>query len=90
MDSAETFHFSTFFHPGFRCFALGQGTIITIAILFMYCSSIVNVFKNIKNMSHDIIHTFKNYFVTVFSIFSFNNNKFNPNGLIRLYKTLVS
>ena len=25
----------------------------------------------IKNWSHDIIHTFKNYFVTMFSIFSF-------------------
>ena len=30
--------------------------------------------------SHDTIHTFKNYFTTVFSVFSFNNNKFNPNG----------
>ena len=30
--------------------------------------------------SHDIIHTFKNYFATVFSVFSFRNNNFNPNG----------
>ena len=26
--------------------------------------------KKIKNRSHDTIHTFKNYFVTVFSVFS--------------------
>ena len=26
--------------------------------------------KNIKNRSHDTIHTFKNYFITVFSVFS--------------------
>ena len=26
--------------------------------------------KNIKNRFHNIIHTFKNYFVTVFSVFS--------------------
>ena len=38
--------------------------------LFMHCSSTVHVFKNIKNGSHDTIHTFKNYFATVFSVFS--------------------
>ena len=27
--------------------------------------------KYIKNGSHDTIHTFKNYFVTVFSVFNF-------------------
>ena len=31
----------------------------------------VHVLKNIKNGSHDTIYTFKNYFATVFSIFSF-------------------
>ena len=36
----------------------------------------------IKNGSHDTIHTFKNYFVTVISVsvFSFSKNKLNPNG----------
>ena len=29
--------------------------------------------------SHNIIHTFKNYFAIMFSVFNFNNNKFNPN-----------
>ena len=49
--------------------------------LFMHCSRI----KNIKNGSHDTIYTIKNYFATVFSVFSFqfsvfSNNKLNPNG----------
>ena len=42
-----------------------------------YCSCTVHVLKNIKNWSHDTIYTFKNYFATVFSVFS--NNKLNPN-----------
>ena len=36
----------------------------------------------IKNGSHSTIHTFKNYFVTVFSIFSFKENKLYLNGPI--------
>ena len=44
-----------------------------------HCSSTVHTLKNIKNWSHGTIHTFKNYFATVFSVFSFSNNKFNPN-----------
>ena len=43
-----------------------------------YCSCTVHVLKNIKNGSHDTIYTIKNYFATVFSVFS--NNKLNPNG----------
>ena len=34
----------------------------------------------IKNESHGTIYTFKNYFATVFSIFSFQQNKLYPNG----------
>ena len=45
-----------------------------------HCSSTVHTLKNIKNGSHNTIHIFKNYFATVFSVFSFSNNKFNPNG----------
>ena len=45
--------------------------------LFIYLACTVHAFKNIKNESHGTIHTFKNYFVTVFSVFSFSNNKFN-------------
>ena len=36
----------------------------TVYILFTYL-------KNIKNGSHDTIYTFKNYFATVFLVFSF-------------------
>ena len=50
--------------------------------MFTHCNSTVHALKNIKNWSHDTIHTFKNYFVTAFLVFSFNKNKFNPNGLI--------
>ena len=77
---AAFFHFFFFFPLHFTHFALGQGTINTVAILFIYCSSTVYVFKNIKNGSHDTIHIFKIYFAIVFSVFSFSNNKFNPNG----------
>ena len=41
--------------------------VCTVYILFMY-------FKNIKHGSHGTIHTFKNYFAIVFSIFNFRNN----------------
>ena len=63
-----------------------QGTKITVYILFINVHSTVHELKNIKNGSHGTIHTFKNYFVTVllifsfqFLVFSFSNNKFNPN-----------
>ena len=63
-------------------------------LTWVHCSRIVNHYlctvhalKNIKNGSHDTIYAFKNYFVTMFSIFSFqfsvfsfSNNKFNSNG----------
>ena len=35
--------------------------------------------KNIKNGSYNTIHTFKNYFATVFSVFSFQQNKLYSN-----------
>ena len=40
--------------------------------LFTYCSCTVHG-------SHDTIHTFKNYFAIVFSVFSFSKNKLYPN-----------
>ena len=41
--------------------------------------------SNFKSESHSIIHTFKNYFTTVFSVsvFNFSKNKLNPNGLLK-------
>ena len=52
----------------------------TVHVLFMGPTAIL-FRKKIKNGSHGNIHTFKNYFVTVFSVsvFSFSKNKFNPN-----------
>ena len=48
----------------------------------------ISLFSNffIKNGSHDTIHIFKNYFATVFSVFSFQfqQNKFYSNGLCEL------
>ena len=48
-----------------------------VYILFTHCAYSVHVLKNIKNESHNTIYPFKNYFATMFSVFS--NNKFNPN-----------
>ena len=59
-----------------------QETKITVYALFITVHSTVHVIKNIKNGSHGTIHTFKNYFATIFSVFNFSNNKFNPNGPI--------
>ena len=60
-------------------FAFFQGTDFTVvnSVCTVY-TYIVHVIKNIKNGFHDTIYTFKNYFTTVFSVFS--NNKLNPNG----------
>ena len=55
-----------------------SGATSTVAALFIT----VHVLKNIKNRSHETIHTFKNYFAIILSIFSFSNNKFNPNLVI--------
>ena len=38
-----------------------------------------NLKLKIKNGSHSTIHTFKNYFATTFSVFSFQQNKLYPN-----------
>ena len=49
----------------------------TVHALFM--DPTVTLFKkNIKHESHGIIHTFKNYFAIVFSVFS--KNKLYSNG----------
>ena len=51
---------------------------------FVYCSQDLQVLffskNNFKIGFHGIIHTFKNYFATVFSILSFQQNKLYPNG----------
>ena len=60
------------------------GTTSNVVALFIT----VHVLKNIKNGFHDTIHTFKNYFATVLSVFSFSNNKFNPNGSYGFIRSL--
>ena len=52
-----------------------------IRALFMNPQILFFINFFIKNGSHDTIHTFKNYFATVFSVFSFQfqQNKFYPN-----------
>ena len=85
------FHFSVFLFFFFSRISGRQNLLFTtVASLFMHCSSTIYALfmgptttlfrKKIKNWSHDTIHTFKNYFVTIFSVFSFSKNKFNPNG----------
>ena len=75
--SVHVFYFFFFFLPVFVDFGRQFLLLWTVYTLFTHCAYTVHVLKNIKNGSHDTIYTFKNYFVTVFSVFS--NNKFNPN-----------
>ena len=68
------------------CFSFFQAAYVDFQrqnLLFMNSACTVYVFKNIKNGSHGTIHTFKNYFTKVFSVFSFSKNKFNPNGSLK-------
>ena len=57
-------------------------TSVDPTVLFMVPQ--ISLFSNffVKIGSHSTIHTFKNYFATVFSVsvFNFSNNKFNSNG----------
>ena len=46
-------------------------TVYYCSYTVLHCSCTVYVLKNIKNGFHDTIYTFKNYFATVFSVFSF-------------------
>ena len=71
--------FSFFFFTHFLLFETNNIVYNTVHVLFM--GPTATLFrKNIKNGSYDTIHTFKNYFVTVFSVFSFSKNKLYPNG----------
>ena len=92
LDSTESYGtFSLFFFVNSNLTWIHcAGTKITIYALFIIVHNTGHALKNIKNGSYDTIHTFKNYFVTVLSVFSFSNNKFNPNGtLIHLKSKLM-
>ena len=80
--------FSSTFSSFFLSFFFSQPAIVDFVnceqcIYVLFTVPQITLFNNffIKNGSHSIIYTFKNYFATVFSfsVFSFNKNKFNPN-----------
>ena len=59
-----------------------QETKCTFQALFTHCIWDPQPFyleNNIKNGSHGTFHTFKNYFPTIFSVFSFQQIKMYPN-----------
>ena len=73
--------FTFAFQPFVFFFLIHAQQILGDNVLFMYC--LCGVYR-----SHDTIHTLKNYFTTVFSVFSFSfsKNKLYPNGSIWLKK----
>ena len=87
LDSASVFSFQRFllfffFFFSFTRFRETKFTVhnysSTVHVLFM--GPTATLFrKKIKNRSHGTIYTYKNYFTTVFSVFSFSKNKFNSN-----------
>ena len=67
--------FTFFFFPTAALISRDNGYCSwTVATTFDYFNPQISLFSNffIKNWSHGTIHTFKNYFVTVFSFFSFS------------------
>ena len=80
ISTISSFFFFFFFHS--RISGRQNLPFTTVVALFTHCSWDHNHFiqkKNVKNGSHDTIHIFKNYFSTVFSVFSSSKNKFNSN-----------
>ena len=82
------FHFTfPFFHFFFfsarmnsNCTVHAHGFTVQETKCIVHCTQNHFVQKtNIKNRYHGTIHSFKNYFVTVFSVFSFQLNKLYPN-----------
>ena len=85
---ASTFHVFCVFFIYFLFFYSPQQQLLTrssVNSALVHCSRVpqTSLFINffIKNGSHSTIHTFKNYFTTVFSVlsFQFQQNKFYPN-----------
>ena len=76
--SVSTVAFYVFTRFQFSFFLLQPHLLTKLAAnsALAHCSQVpqITLFSNffIKNGSHDIIHTFKNYFVIVFSVFSFS------------------
>jgi len=82
LDTSLRFKFAFF---SFFLFFFTSAVVVdqsAVNSIFVHYSQI-SLFNNffIKNESYDTIQSFKNYFVTVFSVFSFQfqENKFYPN-----------
>ena len=84
------FLFSFFFGSARTCWLFHSEQCIHA----LFTDSQIPLFSNffIKNKSHGTIYTFKNYFVTVFSVsvFSFSKNKLNPNEPFVLHQYFTS
>ena len=77
--------FFPFFLPAFVDFWETNFTVINSKFtVYMHCADTVHILKNIKNGSHSTIYTFKNYFATVFSVFSF---QFSVSAIISSIQT---
>ena len=64
--------FFSFFH-GFQLLGNKFYYLFIVYTLFMHCSWDLQPLyseKNIKNRTHNTIHTFKNYFITIFLVFN--------------------
>ena len=64
-------HFTFFFPPAYVSALEDKSTVHALLSTVHALFSTVHGLKNSKNWSHDTIHTFKNYFAIMFSIFSF-------------------
>ena len=91
---AFLFFFFFFFSCVLFCFVLQMLTFCSEQCTYaLFTDPQITLFSNffIKNGSHGTIHTFKNYFATVFSVFSFQfqQNKFYPNTPCIAYRTYI-
>ena len=87
LDSCSLFNLHFFFsftpiwihvHVSTFTFSFPSHVFCFLRQLSLFMGSIATLFKkNIKNGFHSTIYTFKNYFVSVFSVFS--KNKLYPN-----------
>ena len=58
---------------------------VNINIIWVHCAET----KFTVHGSHSTIHTLKNYFAIVFSVFSFSKNKLYPNGPLMINEKVV-
>ena len=66
-----TFCFFFFFFPSSISALRDKSTVHALLSIVHILFNTIYKLKNIKNESYGTIHTFKNYFVTIFSVFSF-------------------